>query len=316
VGLPACPLMHATGLGIGALPALVMGGEVVLLQPRGFDPDDLWATAERERANAITIVGDAFGRPMLRALQARPDRDLASLRIICSSGAMFSAETRVGLLELLPQTVILDFVAATEGVMGTALSTRDAPVDTGRFQPGPGVRVLGADDRPVTPGSGDAGVVAVPGQTPVGYFKDESKSAATFRVIDGVRYSLPGDWATVEADGSIAVLGRGSQCINTGGEKVFPEEVEEALKRHGPVEDCLVFGVPDERFGQRIVAVASLAPGRAASTEELLGNARRHLASFKVPRSLHLVDRVPRAANGKADYARARELFEAAVVDL
>ncbi len=155
-------------------------------------------------------------------------------------------------------------------------------------------------------------MVANGGLVPLGYYKDPEKSARTFREVGGVRYSFPGDMARVAADGSLELLGRGSNCINTGGEKVFPEEVEEALKQHPAVEDALVFGVPDERFGNRIVGVVSLAPGAAATADEVITDTKHRLSSFKVPRSLHVAERVPRAPNGKADYPSARALFEAA----
>jgi acyl-CoA synthetase (AMP-forming)/AMP-acid ligase II len=193
--------------------------------------------------------------------------------------------------------------------MGYSLAARDAPITTGRFFPLPGVKVVTEDGREVEPGSGETGLVAVSGEIPDGYYHDDAKTASLFRDIGGVRYSIPGDWATVESDGQISLLGRGSQCINTGGEKVFPEEVEEVVKTHPAVEDCLVFGVPDERFGQRVVAVASLAPGAQATPDEIVERARERLSSYKLPRTLVLVPDVPRAPNGKADYPAARRQF-------
>ncbi len=310
VALPACPLMHATGLGIGTLPALTFGGKIALLVNKGLDVDELWSVVEAEKVGVITIVGDAFARPLLRGLDEGPPRDLSSVLVICSSGAMFSNEIKAGLLNHMPQAMIQDFIAATEGLMGISISTKDNLAPTGCFLPAPGVTVLDDNGAPVTPGSGEAGMVAVPGVIPEGYYKDEAKTASTFREIGGVRYSIPGDWATIEADGTIALLGRKSHLINTGGEKVYPEEVEEAIKRHPAVDDCLVFGVPDERFGQRVVGVASLAPGAAASAEEILTEVRERLSSYKLPRQLLLVDDVPRAPNGKADYPAARKLLE------
>ncbi|MEZ5180221.1 MAG: AMP-binding protein [Acidimicrobiales bacterium] len=314
VGLPACPLMHATGLSIGAIPALSVGGTVALLAGRGLDVDELWDVVDREGVMALTVVGDAFARPMLRGLREGPPRSLASLRAILSSGAMFSTEVKQGLLDHLPDgAYVLDFIASTEGTMGTSISVRDRPAPTGHFTPSAGVKVFDEHDREVVPGSGQGGIVAVPGAIPVGYFKDPAKTARTFREVDGVTYSFPGDWATVGADGSLTLLGRGSQCINTGGEKVFPEEVEEAIKRLPTVDDALVFGVPDERFGQRVVAVVSAAPGAPAlDVDALVADLRAHLSAYKVPRSVVLVDEVPRAPNGKADYPGARARFEAA----
>jgi fatty-acyl-CoA synthase len=305
--------MHGTGMGIGALPALTFGGAVVLLEGRGLDIGELWSTVEERAVNSITVVGDAFARPMLRGLREGPPRQLDSVQLILSAGAMFSAEIKQGLLEYMPTAMVVDYIAATEGAMGYSVSFKDAPAPTGRFMPNPETKVFAEDGVEVVPGSGETGVVAVAGAIPEGYYHDDEKTARTFKVIDGVRYSLPGDWATVEADGSIVLLGRGSQCINTGGEKVFPEEVEEILKLHPAVEDALVFGVPDDRFGQRVVGVASLAPGAAPATpEEVVDAARSKLSSYKLPRQLVVVDTVPRAANGKADYPAARAIFEAA----
>ncbi len=313
--LPACPLMHATGLGIGALPTVTFGGRIVLLEQRGFHADELWEAVEREQVNGIAVVGDAFARPMLATLDAAPDQyDLSSMRLVLSSGAMFSAETKQGLFRHIPQLTIIDYIAATEGMMGVSLSTATSPLVTGLFRPAPNVVVLAEDDTVVEPGSDRTGVVAIGGTTLLGYFKDAEKTARTFRTIDGVRYSIPGDWAKVTEDGSIQLLGRGSQCINTGGEKVYPEEVEEAIKRQPGIADCLVFGIPDERFGQRVVGVASVDGTDAPlSPDVVLDGLRDSLSSYKLPRRLLLVDQVPRAPNGKADYPSARQLFDALV---
>ena len=194
--------------------------------------------------------------------------------------------------------------------MGMQFYTKDLLQDTAKFALSAGTKVFSEDGRPVEPGSGEIGLVATAGSIPICYYKDETKSARTFRVVDGVRYSFPGDMATVEADGSITLLGRGSNVINTGGEKVFPEEVEEALKTHPAVFDALVFGIADERFGQRITAVVSLASGSSlgGGGDELIAHVKGRLASYKAPRDVHLVDIVPRAANGKADYPSARVL--------
>ncbi|MDQ3106851.1 MAG: AMP-binding protein [Actinomycetota bacterium] len=313
--MPACPLMHGTGMGIGALPATTFGGRVVLLEGKGLDVDELWSTVEREQVNGITIVGDAFARPLLRGLDEAPTRwDLASVTLLLSAGAMFSAEVKDGLLEHLGGVTIIDYIAATEGFMGISISTKGNPAPTGRFIPNPGVKVFTEDGVEVVAGSGETGMVAIAGGIPDGYFHDDAKTAKTFQEIGGVRYSIPGDWATIEADGMISLLGRGSQCINTGGEKVFPEEVEEALKRHASVEDALVFGVPDERFGQRIVAVVSLRPGIGDELEPMaiVDGVREQLSSYKLPRQVVIVAEAPRAPNGKADYPRAKELLEIA----
>jgi fatty-acyl-CoA synthase len=314
VTMPACPLMHGTGMASLA-PTLGGGGKLVLLAGRGLDVDELWGTVEREGVNSVVIVGDACARPMLRGLKEGPARDLGCVKFIFSAGAMFSAEVREGLLDHLPQAAIVDNIAASEGGMGVALSTKGNVVPTGAFLPNPGVKLFTEDGVEVTPGSGEIGMVAVPGAIPEGYFHDPDKTARTFREFDGVRYSIPGDWGTIDADGILTLLGRGSQCINTGGEKVFPEEVEEVLKLHPAVEDALVFGLPDERFGQRIAAVVSLAPDATAPSDakEIVDGVRDRISSYKLPRDVVVVDVVPRAANGKADYPRARELFESEV---
>ena len=227
---------------------------------------------------------------------------------------MFSTEVKDGLIRHLPQVTILDLIAATEGAMGISFATKDQPAQTGRFHPWPGVIVTSEEGRQVAAGSGEVGMIALPGGA-LGYFKDPQKSAATFRIIDGQRYTVPGDFATVETDGSLSLLGRGSQCINTAGEKVFPEEVEEVIKTHPAVEDCLVFGVPDERFGQRVAAVVSLVEGDdPVDSEEIINTARKRLAPYKLPREMVTVAVVPRTPSGKADYPEAARLFEVAIL--
>jgi acyl-CoA synthetase (AMP-forming)/AMP-acid ligase II len=310
VTIPAPPLMHNTALGIGATPTLLFGGRVVLLNGRKFEAGELWAVAEREGATSVTVVGDAFARPMLKVLDEGARYDLDSVRLVASAGAMFSTEVKDGLIAHLPQLMVLDLIAASEGGMGLSIATKDRPAATGRFTPWPGVVVVTEDGGVAEPGSGEVGLIALPGGA-LGYFKDEAKTAATFRTINGQRYTIPGDFATIEADGALTLLGRGSQCINTAGEKVFPEEVEEIIKTHPGVGDCLVFGLPDERFGQRVVAVIDLVDDHS-TPDEVLGAARTRLAAFKLPRQLVVVEAVPRTAAGKADYPEARRLFEAA----
>jgi 3-oxocholest-4-en-26-oate---CoA ligase len=223
---------------------------------------------------------------------------------------MLSTEVIDGLLDFTPGALVVDALGSTEGAMAQKLSVKGAIGTTASFAAMPSTKVFGPDDREVVPGSGEIGIVAVTGSSiPLGYYKDEAKTARTFRVIDGVRYSLPGDMARVELDGSITLLGRGSNCINTAGEKVYPEEVEEIVKTHPAVADCLVFGVDDERFGQRIIGVFSAISGtEAPSGDEVIAHAKAKLAGYKVPKQLVAVDVVPRSPNGKADYGAARDL--------
>ena len=316
VALPACPLMHGTGMWLGCFVHMSMGGALVLTPQLGLDPDLLWSLVERHRVTDFIIVGDAFAKPMLAALDAAAERgspyDISSVRQIVSSGVMWSAENKQGLLRH-HDMILADLMGSTEGGMGASITTRDASAPTASFQLNEGVKVFGEDDREVEPGSGEMGMVATSGIVPLGYYKDPTKSETTFREVNGVRYSFPGDFATVEADGSIRLLGRGSVCINTAGEKVFPEEVEEAVKRHPDIADCLVVGVPDERFGERVVAVASRHGEGGSGEAELVEFARGHLAGYKLPRRVVFVDRVRRAPNGKADYkwAQATALAEA-----
>jgi 3-oxocholest-4-en-26-oate---CoA ligase len=313
VSMSGPPLMHGTGCWLGMMVPHMLGGTAALLTGRGFDPVELWDTVERERIDLLVVVGDAFAKPMLRALDEHPGRwDASSLSLIVSSGAMFSLEVKLGLIRHLPRLAISDVLGSTEGGMGFSIVRAGSTAETARFQLNPTTRVFREDGREVRPGSGEVGMVANGGLVPLGYYKDPEKSARTFRDVNGARYAFPGDMATVDADGRITLLGRGSNCINSGGEKIFPEEVEEALKGHAAVEDALVFGAPDDRFGQRVVGVASLAPGAGVSPDEILADARARLASFKLPKQLVLVARVPRAPNGKADYPAARRLFEAA----
>lgn len=307
VSLPACPLMHGTGLWVGSMLPLLMGGTVVTTSRLGLDPDLLWGLVEQHRVTSLTIVGDAFARPLLEALNRARDRgtpyDLSSLDSIVSSGVMWSAEVKQGLLEH-HDMVLSDIMGSTEGGMGSSTTTRDNRSETARFELNDGVRVITDDDRFVEAGSGEIGKLATSGLVPLGYYKDPEKSARTFREVAGVRYSFPGDYATVEADGSIRLLGRGSVCINTAGEKVFPEEVEEAIKRHPAVSDCLVVGVRDARFGEKVVAVVS---GDSGDEAGLIDFARDHLAGYKLPKHVLFVEEVQRAPNGKANYKWARQ---------
>ncbi|MEM9712546.1 MAG: AMP-binding protein [Actinomycetota bacterium] len=316
VTLPACPLMHGTGIWIGVMSPHLLGGTTVLLESRSLDSDELWRTVEERGVSMPVIVGDAMARPMLRALRDRADAggsyDLSSVRFVVSTGAMFSPDAKRGLMEFMPQVIMIDALGSTEGSMGQSISAGGQVGEVAKFMVTETTKVFDDDDRAVAPGSGEVGMVATCNNVPLGYYKDEEKTARTFREIDGVRWSFPGDMATVDADGFIDFLGRGSNCINTGGEKVYPEEVEEAIKATRGVRDCLVFGVPDERFGNRVVGVASLEPGATLTADEILADVRGRLSSYKLPKQLQLVETVPRAPNGKADYGTAKELAGAA----
>jgi len=311
ISLSACPLMHGTGLWLGVFIAHFLGGTAVTQRNEHFDPHGMWRLIARERISAVAIVGDAFAKPMLAALReakaAGNPHDLSSLKSIVSSGVMFSTEVKRGLLEF-ADVAILDAMGSTEGSMGSSVVSRAMPPgETARFVKNPTTKVFNDRDDEVRPGSDEIGMIANGGFTPIGYYKDPEKSARTFRVIGGHRYSFPGDFAKVAADGSLILLGRGSVCINTGGEKVFPEEVEEALKAHESVWDALVVGVPDDRFGERVTAVVSARPGHVIDETSIVSFARERLAGYKMPRKVIVVDTVHRAANGKADYKWAKE---------
>jgi fatty-acyl-CoA synthase len=309
VHLPASPLMHGTGF-MSSLQALTMGGTIVTLEGRTFDPDELWRAVERNRVTQMAIVGDAFGRPMLRALEAADARgepyDIGSVGLIISSGVMWTSEIKQGLLAH-GSFLCFDSLGSSEGVgFANQISAPGMETTTARFQIGEHARVITEDGREVEPGSGEIGLLALGGPIPLGYYKDEKKTDATFRTFAGKRYSIPGDWAKVAADGTVELLGRGSVSINTGGEKVFPEEVEEAVKLHPAVADAVVVGIPDEKWGEAIAAVVSLQATEVATGEEIADAARGRLAGFKRPKHVIVVDEVPRGPNGKADYAWAK----------
>jgi fatty-acyl-CoA synthase len=222
---------------------------------------------------------------------------------------MWSLEVKQALLRHLPQATLLDSFGSSEAVgFGLSVMTAAGEVQTARFQIGEDVKVFDDTGREVAPGSGEVGIIARGGAIPEGYYKDEAKTAATFRTVAGARYSMPGDFCTVEADGTITLIGRGSGCINTAGEKVFPEEVEEVLKRHPDIDDALVVGLPDEKWGQSVTAVVELRAGAVLDEEALRAHVRAELAGYKTPKRLVAVSRMLRAPNGKADYKGAREL--------
>ena len=307
--LPACPLMHGTGL-IITIGLLSGGGSCVLLPSRQFDAAELFDTIDREKVNGVIIVGDTFARPMVAALDANPGRwDLSSLLLVYSSGVMWSEPVKQGLLKHHPHLILADLLGSSEAMgMAKSVSGGRKSAATATFELSPDAVVLTDDNRIVEAGSDEIGRVALSGRVPVGYYKDPEKSARTFPVVDGVRYSVPGDYATVEADGTIKLLGRGSVVINTGGEKVFPEEVEEAMKTFPGVRDAIAVGVPDDRFGEAVTGVVEVEPGCSVDAAALREHVKQRLASFKAPRHVVLVETIGRAPNGKADYRRMKDL--------
>jgi fatty-acyl-CoA synthase len=307
VSIPAAPLMHGTGC-LTALAALSVGGTIVTLTSRHYDPVELLDTVEREDVNSIAWVGDPFARPVLRALDAEPDRwGLSSLKLLISSGAMWSESVKQGLLAHKPDMILADEYSSSEAVgLGSSLSSGGFTSHTASFTLGQNARVISDLGHVLEPGSGEIGRVALRGRMPLGYYKDETKTATTFVTIDGERYSIPGDYAMVEADGSLTLLGRGSVCINTGGEKVFPEEVEEALKLHPDVLDAVAVGVPDDRFGEAVTAVVEPVPGHEIDEADVINHVKGHLAHFKAPKRVVAVPAIGRAPNGKVDYRTMR----------
>ena len=313
VSLPACPLMHGTGMWLGAFLPMFSGGTVVTISDLGLNPKKVWEEVVKNKVNSLVIVGDAFAKPLLDELKeaksSSNEYDISSLRAMISSGVMWSSEIKDGLLELHDMT-LFDAMGSSEGGMGSAVSNREMPAKTAKFALNPGVIVLSDDGKEVEPGSEEMGKIGTSGLVPEGYFKDEKKSAETFKEINGVRYSFPGDYATINEDGTINLLGRGSNCINTAGEKVYPEEVEEAVKKHPTVYDCLVVGLKDEKFGQRVVALASLETAGSLEEGELIDFTREQLSGYKLPKQVLFVDEVMRAPNGKANYKWAKEEAE------
>ena len=301
--LPAPPLMHGTGL-LTALAAHTSGGCVITLQKASFDAVEMLEAIERRKAQHLALVGDAFGRPLLNALDAEPGRyDVSSVASMISSGVMWSVEVKRGLLRHMPSAVLTDGFSSSEAIgMGASVMTSAGEVQTARFMIGDRCQVFDENDQPVAPGSGTPGLVALGPPNPLGYYKDEAKTERTFRVIRGVRYSIPGDWCLVEPDGALTLLGRGSACINTAGEKVFPEEVEEALKTHPAIQDALVVGVPDEAWGQAVTAVVQLTPGESLDEDTVRLHVRASLAGYKTPKRILVAGVSLRAPNGKADY--------------
>jgi acyl-CoA synthetase (AMP-forming)/AMP-acid ligase II len=304
------PLMHGTGW-FTAMIAWLTGGAVILLDDgKRFDAAQLWEVVERTRATAVTIVGDSFAKPMLRALDSAPRPvDISSVILIVSSGVMWSREVKEGLLRHNPNMMLMDAFSSSEAMgMATSVTTKDGASETAKFLLTDKTRLFDEQLRPLVSSPGVKGLVGVGGPQPVGYYKDPEKTARTFVEVDGARFSIPGDWVVVNDDGvSLTVLGRGSVCINTGGEKVFPEEVEEVIKQIEGVHDVVVVGVPDDRWGEAVTAVVSVAGG-AVDPEGIKNHVKHHLAGYKAPKHVVFVDQVYRSPSGKADFKRTKEV--------
>lgn len=313
VVMPASPLMHTAGLA-NSLPFQMLGGRCVTAPNQSFDPMEIWRTVALERVMCLIIVGDAFARPMLAALEEAKARgetlDLSCVKIVISSGVIWSQGVKESMLEWLDATLI-DGVGATEGAMALQLSRRGATGAAAKFVPLADTRLFAEDGREIPQGSDEQGLIAAGGGLlPAGYYKDPEKTAKTFRVVDGKRYAFIGDWGRWNPDGTLQLLGRGSACINTGGEKVYPEEVEHIIVAHPGIADCLVIGLPDERFGQKVVALVVPRTHAAGLGAELTEFVQGKMAGYKRPRVFLEVDAIPRLPNGKADYKAARALAE------
>ncbi len=314
VRYPIPPMIH--GATQSATWMSIFSGQTTVLAPE-FNAEDVWRTIHEHKVNLLFFTGDAMARPLLDALDTDHDYDLSSLFLLASTAALFSPSIKERLLELLPNRVITDSIGSSEtGFGGTSIVAKDAPHAGGpRVTIDHRTVVLDEEGNEVEPGSGVRGFIAKKGNIPVGYYKDEKKTAETFKTINGVRYAIPGDWAIVEEDGTVTMLGRGSVSINSGGEKIYPEEVEAALKGHADVFDALVVGVPDPRYGQHVAAVVQPRPGSRPTLAELDRFVRSEIAGYKVPRSLWLVDEVKRSPAGKPDYRWAKEQTEARPAD-
>lgn len=313
VALPASPLMHSTGLIMASLPVLAAGGMVVLLTSRSFNPAELFSAIADNSVRTVSIAGDAFARPMVRELDryaaAAGRYDTSSLVTITSAGVAWSADIKEALLEYIPQVTLVDACGSSEGAtIGSMVYRHGIPLTTDRFQPAPGLRLLRADGTDIPAGSAEIGTFCVP-TVARGYRNDPERTAATFRVIDGRQYVLVGDLGRWNPDGTVTLVGRGTSVINTGGEKVFPEEVEQVIRMLPGVYDCVVVGLPDTRFGQRVAAVVE-PRGEGLDPAAVSAAVREHLAGYKVPREVVLAP-VPRAPNGKLMFDAARELFRA-----
>lgn len=310
---PIPPMIH--GATQSATWMSLFSGQTTVLAPE-FEPDEVWRTVEKHKVNLLFFTGDAMARPLLDALLAHQakgkDYDLSSLFLLASTAALFSTSIKEKFLELLPNRIITDSIGSSEtGFGGTSVVAKGQPHAGGpRVTIDHRTVVLDEDGNEVKPGSGVRGLIAKKGNIPIGYYKDKKKTAETFKTFNGIRYAIPGDYATVEADGTVTMLGRGSVSINSGGEKIYPEEVEAALKGHPDVFDALVVGVPDPRFGQHVAAVIQPRDGARPKLADLDAFVRNEIAGYKVPRSIWFVDEVKRSPAGKPDYRWAKEQTE------
>lgn len=307
--LTIAPLMHGAAQWSTFI-GFFMGNTIVLSPQRKFDGAEIWQLICDEKVVSVSIVGDAMGRPLVEALAADPDRyDVSNVMVIGSGGAIWSEGVKTQYRTLLPNAMLMDNYGSSETGSQGGTPSIDAGESDGapRFQMDDTHTVLDENLQPIEPGSGTKGHVARSGHIPLGYYGDPEKTATTFVEIDGKRWVLQGDVATIEADGFITLFGRGSICINSGGEKIFPEEVEGALKQHPDVYDALVVGVPDDRFGERVAAVIQPRAGTTVDLDSLQAFAREHVAGYKVPRQLALVEMVQRSPSGKADYRWAKQ---------
>ncbi len=301
------PMMHGGGQWVSFI-NFYGGNSVVLYTGRHYDPHEIWRTVERERATSVMVVGDAMARPLAEALgEPGANYDTSTVFTVGSGGAILSRAVKEQLRAQLPHALVIDSFGASETGAAGSVNDLSGPAAGPRFSVGVDTTVLDDELRPVKPGSGQIGRLAKRGHIPLGYYKDPEKTAATFPTDpDGVRWVTPGDFATVEEDGAILLLGRGSVSINSGGEKIFPEEVEAALKSHPDVFDAVVVGVPDSRFGERVAALIQSRPGSAPTLVELATHCRAKVAGYKLPRELHVIDAIVRTPAGKPDYRWAR----------
>ncbi len=317
VHLSGSPLMHGTGA-FTAFAALLGGGTVVTLKKRSFDPTELLDLVDEFEVQTLSIVGDAFAKPILRTLDENSGRwSLNTLFAVLSSGVMWSANVKEGLLRHKSTLLLADIFSSSEAIgMGASVTTSNSITDTAKFVLGPEAKVIDENNNEIPRGSNQAGRLALRGRTPIGYYKDIDKTNKTFPLINGERYSVPGDYATVDEDGTIHLLGRGSVCINTGGEKVFPEEVEELIKESAGVLDAVVVGLQDDKFGETVNALVQCAPGVQINSDSIREDLKTRLAAYKIPKHLIFVDSIGRSAAGKVDYAVCKQRLADAVKSL